>query len=234
MSARSSSSCSVASRPRTASRSSPFAFATAFVTPLPPYAAPPSRSSTASCTPVEAPDGTAARPTAPDSSSTSTSTVGLPRGSRIWRARTSAILLTGSPWRGRSNGSAARAGELLGNLDPAPESVRGAPELELWIDVELPGDVVRREQHVAELLGAPLRRVEIRFQLAQLVVEVGDSAVDVGVLEPDRLRTPLQLAGIQECRQCLGHMVEDALASLLLPLDAVPVLLHASGCVGVD
>ncbi len=29
-------------------------------------------------------------------------------------------------------------------------------------------------------------------------------------------------------------MVEDALASLLLPLDAVPVLLHASGCVGVD
>ena len=45
----------------------------------------PSRSSTASWAPVEAPDGTAARPSAPDSSPTSTSTVGLPRESRIWR-----------------------------------------------------------------------------------------------------------------------------------------------------
>src|SRR3990172_5656320 len=41
---------------------------------------------TASCAPVDAPDGTAARPKAPDSSVTSTSTVGLPRLSRIWRA----------------------------------------------------------------------------------------------------------------------------------------------------
>src|SRR5450432_1021764 len=50
-----------------------------------------SLSSTASCMPVEAPEGTAARPTAPLSSSTSTSTVGLPRESRISRARTLAI-----------------------------------------------------------------------------------------------------------------------------------------------
>ena len=49
----------------------------------------PSRSSTASNFPVEAPEGTAALPAAPDSSSTSTSTVGLPRESRIVRARTS-------------------------------------------------------------------------------------------------------------------------------------------------
>ena len=48
-------------------------------------AAPPSRSSTASCAPVEAPDGTAARPIEPSSSTTSTSTVGLPRLSRISR-----------------------------------------------------------------------------------------------------------------------------------------------------
>ena len=61
---------------------------------------PPSRSSTASCTPVDAPEGTAARPTAPDSSSTSTSTVGLPRESRIWRAWTWAIaLIRWSPWQ---------------------------------------------------------------------------------------------------------------------------------------
>src|SRR3954468_22317458 len=46
----------------------------------------PSRSSTASWAPVEAPDGTAARPKEPSSRSTSTSTVGLPRLSRISRA----------------------------------------------------------------------------------------------------------------------------------------------------
>src|SRR5512138_2275522 len=39
----------------------------------------------ASCAPVEAPDGTAARPMEPSSSTTSTSTVGLPRLSRISR-----------------------------------------------------------------------------------------------------------------------------------------------------
>src|SRR5918998_1344380 len=67
-------------------------FSTARSTPLPRYApASPSRSSTASNCPVEAPDGTAARPTAPDSSRTSTSTVGFPRESRIWRAPTAAI-----------------------------------------------------------------------------------------------------------------------------------------------
>ncbi len=43
----------------------------------------PSRSSIASWTPVLAPDGTAARPMAPLSSLTSTSTVGLPRESSI-------------------------------------------------------------------------------------------------------------------------------------------------------
>src|SRR5690606_24609772 len=39
----------------------------------------------ASCAPVEAPEGTAARPIEPSSSTTSTSTVGLPRLSRISR-----------------------------------------------------------------------------------------------------------------------------------------------------
>ena len=42
--------------------SSPFTFATAVVTPLPAQASPPSRSSTASNSPVDAPEGTAARP----------------------------------------------------------------------------------------------------------------------------------------------------------------------------
>src|SRR5712692_8124256 len=41
----------------------------------------------ASALPVEAPEGTIPRPKAPSSSCTSTSTVGLPRESRTWRAR---------------------------------------------------------------------------------------------------------------------------------------------------
>ena len=40
-------------------------FETARETPLPPQSSPPSRSSVASNSPVEAPDGTAARPKAP-------------------------------------------------------------------------------------------------------------------------------------------------------------------------
>src|SRR5438128_5371901 len=73
---------------------------TARLTPLPPYrCVSPSLSSTASRLPVEAPEGTAARPHAPDSSWTSTSTVGYPRESRISRAYTPLIADTsGSPF----------------------------------------------------------------------------------------------------------------------------------------
>src|SRR5262245_34295770 len=56
---------------------------TACSTPLPPYFGPPSLSSTASNAPVDAPLGTAALLCVPSSSTTSTSTVGLPRESRI-------------------------------------------------------------------------------------------------------------------------------------------------------
>mmetsp|Transcript_2940 Transcript_2940/g.7232 ORF Transcript_2940/g.7232 Transcript_2940/m.7232 type:complete len:270 (+) Transcript_2940:948-1757(+) len=60
-------------------------FSTALSTPLPRYLLlSASRSSTASCTPVEAPEGTAARKE-PLWVNTSASTVGLPRESRIWR-----------------------------------------------------------------------------------------------------------------------------------------------------
>ena len=65
---------------------SSFTFATAFETPFPLHSSPPSRSSVASNSPVDAPEGTAARPVAPESRATSTSTVGFPRESRIWRA----------------------------------------------------------------------------------------------------------------------------------------------------
>src|ERR1700688_3861459 len=66
----------------------------AFRTPFPRYLSfSPSRSSQASCSPVLAPLGTIARPTAPPANSTSTSTVGLPRESRTCRARTSEMIV---------------------------------------------------------------------------------------------------------------------------------------------
>ena len=60
-----------------------FTFSTAFKTPLPKNSGAPSLSSTASCSPVDAPEGTAARPMAPLSVKTSTSIVGFPLESKI-------------------------------------------------------------------------------------------------------------------------------------------------------
>src|SRR5436309_3163218 len=65
----------------------PLTLATAFFTPFPPKRLlSPSRNSHASCSPVLAPLGIAARPSAPLSTRTSTSIVGLPRESKISRA----------------------------------------------------------------------------------------------------------------------------------------------------
>src|SRR5262245_26035665 len=83
---------SVGSRPMVTFARAPFTLATACATPLPPYRdLSPSRNSTASWAPVLAPEGTAARPSVPSARITSTSTVGLPRLSRISRPRTFAI-----------------------------------------------------------------------------------------------------------------------------------------------
>src|SRR5215831_13121397 len=85
-------------------------FATALRTPLPPYrAGSPSLNSRASRSPVDAPEGTAARPNAPPSSVTSTSTVGLPRESRISRACTWVIFTVVSLREGASSSSGAAA-----------------------------------------------------------------------------------------------------------------------------
>ncbi len=75
---------SVASMPINSSAIILFTLSTAFKTPLPRYLdLSPSRNSSASFSPVEAPEGTAARPNAPLSSNTSTSIVGFPLESKI-------------------------------------------------------------------------------------------------------------------------------------------------------
>src|SRR6187397_255173 len=106
--------CSAARAPFRAAAISPLTLPTARETPLPSQASPPSRSSTASNSPVEAPDGTAARPLAPDSSTTSTSTVGLPRESRIWRAWMEAMALTGARVYRRPGRRGGPAEDLFG------------------------------------------------------------------------------------------------------------------------
>ncbi len=75
--------CSKTEYPKSCSAILEFTFSTAVRTPLPIKSFPPSRSSTASCSPVEAPEGTAALPNIPFSVITSTSTVGLPLESKI-------------------------------------------------------------------------------------------------------------------------------------------------------
>ena len=68
-----------------------FTFSTACSTPFPPYRFSPSRSSTASYVPVDAPDGTEALPTTSSPARTSTSTVGFPLESSISLANISLI-----------------------------------------------------------------------------------------------------------------------------------------------
>ena len=71
-------------RPRSRSAISTLTFATALSTPLPPNRdLSPSRSSTASRDPVDAPDGTPARAVVPSASRTVTARVGRARESRI-------------------------------------------------------------------------------------------------------------------------------------------------------
>src|SRR4051812_41227008 len=158
---------SVASRPRSASASSPLTFPTARVTPLPFHALPPSRSSTASNSPVEAPDGTAARPLAPERRMTSTSTVGLPRESRIWRAWIFSIWLMwalnlrAAQPRLRVEIELAvgpqvlpllpvRPRQLGCRLEPTAEALGARAQRQLGVDLQLARGVDRREEHVAD------------------------------------------------------------------------------------
>ena len=82
---------SVASMPMSLGAMRSLTLETAVRTPLPMWRSPPSRSSTASYAPVDAPDGTDARDMMPPATM-STSTVGLPRLSYIWRALIDSIV----------------------------------------------------------------------------------------------------------------------------------------------
>ncbi len=71
-------------------------------------------------------------------------------------------------------------------------------------------------------------------KLAQLVVQVGERAVDVRILEVDRGSTSLELPRVEQRRKRFGHVVEDPLAALLLGLDLLPVRANPAWGLGID
>ena len=142
------------------------------------------------------------------------------------------------------NTLAVDLGELLGTLHTVREPLRHRAQRKLGIDVQPPGDVDRGEQHIAELLedvrvGLGLRRglpcgLERLLQLAELVLQVGEGARRVGVLELDRSRPALQLAGVEQRRERLGNVVKDPFPPLVGALDLLPVRAHSSGRLRLD
>jgi len=116
------------------------------------------------------------------------------------------------------------AGGLGRAIVPSGASTGVHEAVELRIDLEPARDVHGGEEDIAELVARRLL-----LQLAQLVGEVGERTGEVRVLEADRRRALLDLARIEQPRQPFRHVVEDAFASLLLALDALPVRANPVG-----
>ena len=164
------------------------------------------------------------------------------------RGRSAIAVIRSSPWRGRSIGPGRRAADapiharLSAAARRSASSTRATKrsgrlaQLELRIGVETAGDVHAGEEEVAELGGAALcgSAGQLGLQLGELVLEVGERAVEVRVLEPDRRRPPLHLARVQQRGQRVGDVVEDAFAPLLLALDLVPLPAHGAGSVSAS
>ena len=171
-------------------------FATAFADALAaPSASPPSRSSVASNSPVEAPEGTAARPSAPESSATSTSTVGLPRESRIWRAWMCSI----APIAAREASGDGVAREPVRARRAAPSS-GSTPE-------------ARATRRTASSSISPTA-ASVSSRVAR---SAGGAALGIGAAE--------DLARVEQPGQVLGDVGERVVgpAALDLALDPVPV-----------
>src|SRR6185369_17124695 len=162
----------------------------------------PSRNSIASREPVEAPEGTAARPITPDSSSTSASMVGLPRESRISRATTSTMELTDSPPCKGGCEPKANGGFAFQKTKPPARKIRSLPPLQgggrrralsflhlvfgesvllhpaVEVDQRLEQLLHQRERPGVRPVGERLRRVRVRLH-----EESRDSGRDRGARE---------------------------------------------------
>src|SRR5690242_3208309 len=153
-----------------------------------------------------------ARPAAPERSTSSTSTVGLPRLSRTWRAWTFSIWLNGSTsffvhsglgvegqlvvGRQRLPVGPGVLGKVLGGLDAPAEARAGRAQRQLGIDMELARDVDRGEEHVADLVEDRVALGPGGLELLELAADrvVGD-AIEV---EARGRGAPLDLARVQQ------------------------------------
>ena len=171
--------------------------------------------------PVDAPDGTAARPNAPDSSPISTSTVGLPRESRIWRPCTctisssSELLLravvvascSSRPSRARSRRRSPRAPP---RARPGARSVRwslrsasSGSTLSLRATLTIvksrsptSSATPRRARSRARVSGGRHRLLE----LVELLAHLRERPCEIGPVVPDCRRAPLHLPRMEQRR----------------------------------
>ena len=174
-----------------------------------------------------APLGTAARPCAPSSRSTSTSTVGLPRESRISRARTSSMRAT-----------VIAPGGSVGTDSRQPNGVRrGDPRLVGSRAVRRAARSRRGFARAAYRLrcGGVTRRTASRSACSGSTPAACASTTSASSREPrsspgasDRRARALQpvdhLVGVQQGRQRRREAVDDAGPLLLGRLDPLPLL----------
>ena len=94
-----------------------------------------SRSSSASCRPVLAPEGTIARPTAPVEAIASTSTVGRPRESSTWRAFSAFKVVMPFPCRSRFRGPCSRSSHVAGSVAKCLAAERPRDRLTAGVEI---------------------------------------------------------------------------------------------------
>ena len=164
--------------------------------------------------------GRSADPAAPDSSRTSTSTVGFPRESSTCRPCTSAILVIRSPSQGRSSDPARESerrpvlavcgGEALGLLDPRekrPAAARSSSSGSTFsrratlTHANSTSPSSAGDPRIGLALGRPAPARKLGAKLEQLLVQVSERSGDVGVVEADRGGPALHLSRQQKRRQ---------------------------------
>ena len=209
----------------------------------------------ASNSPVDAPDGTAARPrgaraqrdvdldrrVAPrvedlagvDGLDLATcwaapGRTGCDRSRRAGPGRSSPA---GDSGRRSSQAAPSRAARSAAACTRPRKRSLGRAQRELGIDLELARDVDRREQDVADLVEA----LGLRARGLELVELAADALVrDVGEVEAGRGRAALDLARVERPGQVLGDLAEDPrLAARLGGLDRVPVAQDLAGRLGL-
>src|SRR5665647_2246922 len=221
--------CSLASKPISAGPISSRTASTACSTPLPPYRlGSPSRRSTASKAPVEAPEGTAARAMVPSSRAISTSTVGLPRESRTSRAPTASMIAIRL-----SCGMPNRYGPSLSADPPCADHRPAARNRPRGSRSELAGHRTNRCAQGGLRVLAVLTRLQHEREESRAEVVAGRRALSQ--VEPaGRRQTRGHLVCASEGGKAVRYAVHGrAPVRLLVRLDQLPVGRHVLGGLGV-